>query len=163
MAGNSLDDDASQHRFYLDDGHLDRPDSASPGPSILMLGDVRESQQLCHSPTEIVPQQCTLDSDSLYQRLDPLIVDAHPHSETQHHRIGSIPETLRNAHSVQRSSSSHAHSHDNVLAPQFYDAATLPLKDRTEAVLFRHYIQKLAVCVSDKFGTVEISSMSTIR
>ncbi|KAI0109325.1 hypothetical protein F4776DRAFT_657291 [Hypoxylon sp. NC0597] len=34
-----------------------------------------------------------------------------------------------------------------ISAPSFHTVSALPLKNRTEAILFRHYIQKLAICL----------------
>ncbi|KAI3322389.1 hypothetical protein HD806DRAFT_123611 [Xylariaceae sp. AK1471] len=147
ISGNSLDHDPSQYHLNLDDRDLDGSESASIKRSVSMWDDVRGSEQLGHSSAETVPQQRTPDSDTLYSRLDPLIVDVRRRSQTEHRRIGSDPEGLPNTQPLRRSLSSHAPSHGNVLISQFSDTSALPLKNRTEAILFRHYIQKLAVCL----------------
>ncbi|KAF2966074.1 hypothetical protein GQX73_g7503 [Xylaria multiplex] len=50
-------------------------------------------------------------------------------------------------HHPQKNLGSYTIPHGNVLTPPFHGPTALPLKDRTEAVLFRHYIQKIAVCL----------------
>ncbi|KAI8950039.1 hypothetical protein F4801DRAFT_550749 [Xylaria longipes] len=147
VAGGSLDGDAAQHHFYVDDEYLDEPGPASPRASISTLGNVPGGRQLDHSPPKTVPQKRTPESDTLYSRLDPLVVGAHPRSPTKHHCNGSDPGGLQTMQPSQQRSGLHVPPHGNVLTSHFYDTAALPLKNRTEAILFRHYIQKIAVCL----------------
>ncbi|KAI8624955.1 hypothetical protein F5Y19DRAFT_278167 [Xylariaceae sp. FL1651] len=147
MAGNYLDEDTSQHHFYLEDKHLDESGSGSPGASVSMSGDIPGRQKSGHSPVTIAAQQRSPSNRSPFSRIDPSIVDTHRHPESHHHRDGLSGGTARSMQPLQRSMSSHAPSHGNVLTSNFYHSAALPLKDRTEAILFRHYIQKLAICL----------------
>ncbi|KAI0873771.1 hypothetical protein GGS24DRAFT_376748 [Hypoxylon argillaceum] len=141
MAGNSPDDEASRHDFYVDDRHLDGSESASPGIYVPTLAEVSKNKRSSHSPAEIVLQNPMRDRDPPYPRPGPLIAHDHPPLNTEHHRSN---HTMQHP---QQNLNSHTPPHGNVLTSHFYDAAVLPLKDRTEAILFRHYIQKIAVCL----------------
>ncbi|KAI1122668.1 hypothetical protein F5Y10DRAFT_286960 [Nemania abortiva] len=148
MAGNSPDDGASQHDFYVDDGYPDGSESASPGISVPTLGEALETTRSGHSPTKTISQKPALDSDTLYSRIEPSVVHAHPPPpQPGHHGNNAGTEGLHVTRPSQQNLNSHRPPHGNVLTSHFYDAPALPLKDRTEAILFRHYIQKIAVCL----------------
>ncbi|KAI1751344.1 hypothetical protein F4782DRAFT_192122 [Xylaria castorea] len=148
VAGSSLDSDAAEHHFYVDEEYcLNEPESASPRASVSTSGKVPRDGQLDYSTSKTVPQKRTPKSDTLYSRLNPVVVGAHPRSQPEHHRNGLDAEGLQTMQSSQQRSSLHVLPHGNVLTTHFYDAAALLLKDRTEAILFRHYIQKIAVCL----------------
>ncbi|GAW13068.1 hypothetical protein ANO14919_024460 [Xylariales sp. No.14919] len=147
VAGTSPDDSTSQQQFYVNDEYLDDPESGSPGTSVSVSSNVPTNRQLDHSLAKALPQKPTSDGDTLYTRPEPMVVDTRPRSRTEHHRSGSNTEGLQTMHHTQRHLSPYALPHGNVLTSHFYDTAALPLKDRTEAVLFRHYIQKIAVCL----------------
>ncbi|TGJ78606.1 hypothetical protein E0Z10_g10159 [Xylaria hypoxylon] len=147
VEGPSSDDNASRQHFDVNDWYLDDPELGSPGTSVSLSGDVPTNTQLDQPLVKTLSKKHTSDSDTLYSRSEPIVVGAHPRSRTEHHRNGLDTEGLQTIHHPQRSPGSHALSHGNVLTSHFYDTAALPLKDRTEAVLFRHYIQKIAVCL----------------
>ncbi|KAI0474337.1 hypothetical protein F4859DRAFT_87227 [Xylaria cf. heliscus] len=146
VAGSSLDSDAAQYHFYVDEEYPDEPESASPGASVSTSGNIPIDRQPDHSPSKTILQKSTPESDSLYSNLDPLVVGTHP-SQTEHHHNGSGPEGLQPMQPSQQRLSLHVLPHANVRVSHFYNTAALPLKDRTEATLFRHYIQKIAVCL----------------
>ncbi|KAI0114452.1 hypothetical protein GGR51DRAFT_577463 [Nemania sp. FL0031] len=146
MAGNSPDDDASRHDFYADDGYRDGSESASPGISVPGSGEVSRTLRSDHSPVEAVSQKSTQGSELLYST-EPPVVHAHTPSQNGRHRNNAGAEDLHVMQPPQQNPDLHRPSHGNVLTSHFYDAAALPLKDRTEAILFRHYIQKIAVCL----------------
>ncbi|KAH8167465.1 hypothetical protein CIB48_g781 [Xylaria polymorpha] len=146
VAGSSLDSDAAQHHFYVDDEYLDEPESASLRRSVSTSGNVPRDRQLDHSPSEVVLQKRMPDNIS-YSRLNALVVGGHSRSHAEHRSHGSDSEGLQTMQPSQQRLSLHVPPHRSVLTSHFYDAAALPLKDRTEAILFRHYIQKIAVCL----------------
>jgi hypothetical protein len=149
MSGSLLEYDESQHHLYADASHLDESESASTTRSVWTLDDAGGNERVRHPQAETVDQQRVPGNDTLYSRSNPLMVDARPCSQTKLHRNGSNQEDLPTTQPSQQSFSSHAPSRGNVLASHLYDTAALPLEDRTEAILFRHYIQKLAICVSN--------------
>lgn len=162
MAGNSPED-TPQPDFHVDDTHLDGPESASPRTSDPVASDVRRSRQSDQLPAETVSQQRAQGSGILYSRPESLAVNARPHPQPASHRHDSDLERLQTLQRSQQELNLHAPPHENKLTLQFYDAAALPLKDRTEAILFRHYIQKIAVCVSIPFDVGNIASIPGIR
>lgn len=159
VAGSSLDSDAAQHHFYVDDEYLDEPESASLRRSVSTSGNVPRDRQLDHSPSEVVLQKRMPDNIS-YSRLNALVVGGHSRSHAEHRSHGSDSEGLQTMQPSQQRLSLHVPPHRSVLTSHFYDAAALPLKDRTEAILFRHYIQKIAVCVSNKLAVRELASLN---
>lgn len=146
VEGNSPED-TPQPDFHVDDTYLDGSESASPRTSIPVSSNVPRSGLSDHLPSEIVSRQRARGSEIPYSRPEPLAVNARPHSQTASHRHDSDSERLQTLPPSRQDMNLHAPSHENVINLQFYDAAALPLKDRTEAVLFRHYIQKIAVCL----------------
>ncbi|KAI0189968.1 hypothetical protein EV127DRAFT_481420 [Xylaria flabelliformis] len=147
VAGSSLDSDAAEHHFYVDDEYyLDEPESASRSVSVSTSGKVPRDGQLDCSSSKTVPQK-RAKSDTLYSRLDPSMIGVHPRPQIEHRHSGSDPESVQTMPTSHQRSSLHMLPHRNVLTSHFYDTAALPLKDRTEATLFRHYIQKIAVCL----------------
>ncbi|KAI0554621.1 hypothetical protein F4679DRAFT_570498 [Xylaria curta] len=147
VAGSSLDNDATEHHFYVDDEYYpDEPKSASREASASTSGKVIRDERPDYSPPKTVPQKRT-KSDTLHSRLDPSVISIHPRSQIEHHHNGPDPESVQTMQPSQQRSSLHMQPHRNVLTSHFYDTPALPLKDRTEAILFRHYIQKIAVCL----------------
>ncbi|KAI1438433.1 hypothetical protein GGR50DRAFT_430747 [Xylaria sp. CBS 124048] len=143
MAGDSVDDNVSQQYFYIDDTFLDRPVPYSPGFAASLSGDIQRGTQLRQSPAETISEAPTPDSDSLYPGSEPRIDVVHPRSQDEHSRNSLDLRELQTMQPLPRNPSSHAPSHENPL----YGVAALPLKSRTEAILFRHYIEKIAVCL----------------
>lgn len=150
MEGTSPED-TPQPDIHADETYRDGPESASPRASTPVSSDVPRSRQSDYLPAETVPRQRAQGSDVPYSRPESLGVNARPYSQTASHRHGSDSERLQPMQAAQQDLNLQAPSHENVLTLQFPDAAALPLKDRTEAILFRHYIQKIAVCVSSPF------------
>ncbi|KAI1118511.1 hypothetical protein F5Y14DRAFT_438495 [Nemania sp. NC0429] len=146
MAGNSPED-TPQPEFHVDDTYRNGPEPVSPRNSIPLSSDVPRSPRSDHLPAEIVSRQHTQGGDILYSRPESLVVNTRPHPQTASHRHDSSPERLQTLRPSQQDLNLHASPHENASTLQFYDAAALPLKDRTEAILFRHYIQKIAVCL----------------
>ncbi|KAI1306156.1 hypothetical protein F5Y03DRAFT_142852 [Xylaria venustula] len=146
VAGASPDDHASQQHFYVDDDtYLEGPGLGSPRGSGSISGNTPENGQTGHSPSERGLHRHTSDSAALYSKLDPVVVDTRPHSQPEHNRNGSGADGLQTIQHLPRNWSSHTQYHGNVQTSHFYDEAALPLADRTDAILFRHYIQKIAI------------------
>ncbi|KAJ3577885.1 hypothetical protein NPX13_g2678 [Xylaria arbuscula] len=146
VAGASPDDHASQQHFYVDNGSPNGPDPVSPGTSGSPSGDVTKTRPPDCSPIDAgLQHKHASDDQAQYSKLGPIRVDAHFHTRIEHHRHGSDADGLQSLPPSHRSLSSHSSYHGNVQTSHFYDTAALPLKDRTEAILFRHYIQKIAI------------------
>ncbi|KAI1350705.1 hypothetical protein F5Y01DRAFT_144360 [Xylaria sp. FL0043] len=152
VAGALPDDHTSQQHFYIideerddDNGPPNGPEVASPGISVSIPGDISRSGQLGHSPTERGLHKHASD------KLEPAVADprphprSHAHAQTKHPCDGSDVEGLETMRPPHRNSGSHTPYHGNIQTSHFYDTAALPLKDRTDAILFRHYIQKIAI------------------
>ncbi|KAI0907903.1 hypothetical protein F4823DRAFT_640740 [Ustulina deusta] len=145
VAGASSDDHACQQHFSIDDGYLDGPELGSPGTPVSISGDVPRNTQPGHSSIETGPLKHPSNSDPLYSKLEIMVADTHPHSQTEYHCNGLGVDGLQTMRPPHRSLSSHTPYHGNVQISHFYDTVALPLKDRTDAILFRHYIQKIAI------------------
>lgn len=158
VAGNSLDDGESQYQFYVDDGYSDEPESASADAPVAISADTPKNRRSDRPLAKIVAHQRTLDGDALCSRSEPSLVDAHPRSHTEPNRHGLGAGVLRAMRSSQQGSTPRPPPHEDVGTAQFYNPAALPLKDRTEAVLFRHYLEKIAVCVSSQSSIGETTS-----
>ncbi len=152
VAGASSDDHACQQHFSIDDGYLDGPELGSPGTPVSISGDVPRNTQPGHSSIETGPLKHPSNSDHLYSKLEIMVADTHPHSQTEYHCNGLGVDGLQTMRPPHRSLSSHTPYHGNVQISHFYDTVALPLKDRTDAILFRHYIQKIAISVRNKSG-----------
>ncbi|KAJ2981596.1 hypothetical protein NUW58_g6651 [Xylaria curta] len=94
-----------------------------------------------HSSRDTIPQNYTEDSDTQYSGLKPLTVDLHTRPRAEHHHNRLEARGVQTMQRSQRNLRSH------VPTSHFHDSAALPLKNRTEAILFRHYIQVIAVCL----------------
>ncbi|KAI0505999.1 hypothetical protein F5B22DRAFT_625799 [Xylaria bambusicola] len=146
VAGASLDDYASQQHFYTDDGSPGEPKSGSPGTSGLLPGDILGTRRSDVPPTELghqrkhAPHHGSRDS-----KLELVRADAQLPTRFETHRNGSDTDSLQTMHPLHRSLSTHTSYDGNVQTSHFYDTPALPLKDPTDAVLFRHYIQKIAI------------------
>ncbi|KAI0802695.1 hypothetical protein GGR55DRAFT_411448 [Xylaria sp. FL0064] len=164
VAGALPDDHTSQQHFYVvdeedddDNGPPNGPEVASSGISVSIPGDISRNGQPGHSPTEKSLHKHASDVDALYSKLEPAVADprprphphphphSHAHAQTKHPCNGSDAEGLETMQPPHRNSGSHTPYHGNIQTSHFYDIAALPLKDRTSAILFRHYIQKIAI------------------
>ncbi|KAI1822147.1 hypothetical protein F4861DRAFT_532414 [Xylaria intraflava] len=143
MAGDSLDDSVSQQYLRLGDRLLNRPESHSSGISALISSDDQRSAQLDQSSTEAVSRTRSPGRGALYSTLGPLINDANSCPRNDDRQKGLDLKLLRTAPPSQQSLGSHAPSRRSVVCGM----AALPLKTRTEAILFRHYIEKIAICL----------------
>ncbi len=112
----------------------------------------QETHSRVHSSIETGPLKHPSNSDPLYSKLEIMVADTHPHSQTEYHCNGLGVDGLQTMRPPHRSLSSHTPYHGNVQISHFYDTVALPLKDRTDAILFRHYIQKIAISVRNKSG-----------
>ncbi|KAK5628751.1 hypothetical protein RRF57_004466 [Xylaria bambusicola] len=146
VAGASVDDYASQQHFYVDDGSPGEPVSDSPGTSGSLSGDVSMTRRSDGSPTELGHQRKHAPRGHSHDsKLELVRADTHLHTRFEHHRSGSDKHGLQTIQPFHRSLSTHTSYDGNVQISHFHDTPALPLKDPTDAVLFRHYIQKIAI------------------
>ncbi|KAI1283877.1 hypothetical protein F5Y07DRAFT_91047 [Xylaria sp. FL0933] len=160
VAGALPDDHVSQQHFYAvdeedddDNGPTNGPEVASPGISASIPGDIPRNGQPGHSPTERGLHKHASNVGALYSKLEPAVADprphphphSHAHAQTKHPCNGSDVEGVDTMRPLHRNSGSHTPYHGNIQTSHFYDTVALPLKDRTDAILFRHYIQKIAI------------------
>ncbi|CAJ2502961.1 Uu.00g103550.m01.CDS01 [Anthostomella pinea] len=143
LASGSPLEDVSQYQFHLgepchNDAESVLTGDAPPSPGVTI--------QHAHAAPSLRKVDTVLDSP-VNQRIRPdgntsinTSQSLEDHSETEP-AIPAGVEALRMAVSPP------VPSLGNVLPPTFHGTAALPLKSRTEAILFRHYIQKLAVCL----------------
>ncbi|KAI2640203.1 hypothetical protein GGS21DRAFT_537906 [Xylaria nigripes] len=147
MVGNSLQENVSEQYFCSDDKFPVGYASYSPEMPASMHGDIRRSSQPDHSPAEMMSQGHTPENHTLYSGMDPLIADGQLRRHNEQHQSDPDPELFRTMQSSYRSPNQHALPHGTVLSLQPSETTVLPLKNRTEAILFRHYIEKIAVCL----------------
>ncbi|OTB02769.1 hypothetical protein M426DRAFT_24377 [Hypoxylon sp. CI-4A] len=133
-------EDPIQYEFHIDETHTGVPvpssSSASPPVFASQGGHGRTGSQ----SIEVDQNQSRPKTRNSFSSQGLPITGIHPQ---ENHANSRSPEL----YDVQSSHMDSAHMplHKPVLAPSSHSA--LPLKNRTEAVLFRHYIQKLAICL----------------
>ncbi|KAI0148848.1 hypothetical protein GGR57DRAFT_230956 [Xylariaceae sp. FL1272] len=150
MTGSSLDEDAYPHHFYLEEGARDTLDSDAPGASVTTSGDSGAPQKPSHSLSAPTGERRSPGGYHPVSKIDPLLLpDRHSHSRspTQNLHNGTIAKPSGDARSAYKIMNSHPPLRANVPSSRFYDTAALPLKDRTQATLFRHYVQVMAPCL----------------
>ncbi|KAI1455557.1 hypothetical protein F4805DRAFT_265043 [Annulohypoxylon moriforme] len=152
--GSPIEDNASQYEFRVDNIDTGGPASTSSTatttsiistttlPAITSLREYTETgKQLLGS--RHFRNQLRINDLFLSENTSP--TEHYPYRENSAAR-----STTAGPYSVQSSTTGHdvrIPPLRNVITSTLQMASALPLKDRTEALLFRHYIQKLAICL----------------
>ncbi|KAI0207008.1 hypothetical protein F4808DRAFT_466880 [Astrocystis sublimbata] len=144
-SGSPLDSYAPKHHFYVEDEYREEARSPSPTDAFPTSDDILGDRKLDRSPSATVSRKRTPVQDSSLPRPDLAENDTIPRSQNDRFRHGSGPQDLRTAQPSRLRLGLHAPPHGITHSTHFDDGAALPLKYRTEAILFRHYIQKVAV------------------
>ncbi|KAI0470643.1 hypothetical protein GGR56DRAFT_138463 [Xylariaceae sp. FL0804] len=135
LTTGSPPEDVSQYQFFADEAcHDDRADSESSGrtPSAV------QTRQHRYSDT-------SLNNTPTLQDTGSLLVEPRPPSHEG--PDGMRTDSPMDVPPLGVDMSPAGPAIGNVLTSTFENTAALPLRDRTEALLFRHYIQKIAVCL----------------
>ncbi|KAI1500315.1 hypothetical protein F5X99DRAFT_241121 [Biscogniauxia marginata] len=147
-AGGPLED-VSQYQFHIDETYNERPESVTSGTTPSPSNDFRQHG---NSPSSTRDTVFTHDSPSdrsnhtahsLYPGTDSIVTQP-----LNHEGLGETKSrNLLNAPPLRIDIGSGIVTPASALNSTFYNSTALPLKSRTEALLFRHYIQKLAICL----------------
>ncbi|KAI1494194.1 hypothetical protein F5X96DRAFT_618617 [Biscogniauxia mediterranea] len=131
-------EDVSQYQFHIDDTYNEKPESVTSATTPSSSSDFRHHK---NSPSSTRETVFTHDSPSNHSN----------------HTVHSLyPDTAVSQPTSPLNSQANSMPIDVGLGliasrgafnPTFYSSTALPLKSRTEAILFRHYIQKLAICL----------------
>ncbi|KAI1098764.1 hypothetical protein F4804DRAFT_346072 [Jackrogersella minutella] len=136
-------EDISSYEFHIDETDTGEPEPTSSSTTPPIIAIARDYKEARKQPVEVSPVRNQLrPNDSLPNERTPE-TELHPYRG--HSGIGST--TRYDVRSLQAGNDVRIPPIRNILAPNFHTTSTLPLKNRTEAVLFRHYIQKLAICL----------------
>ncbi|KAI1641751.1 uncharacterized protein F4817DRAFT_38695 [Daldinia loculata] len=138
----SPSEDISPYEFHTGESHNWQQESTASSVTPPAIPNSTEYNRADGQPVDVVQAQNTPRNNGGFPANDTSAAELHSH--------GHIPGS-KSASSYDLSSSDIENTrvpHDRgILTPNFHNASSLPLKDRTEALLFRHYIQKLAICL----------------
>lgn len=135
-------EEAIQYGFHIDENHggnLQRTSrSITPPVAADSTKRIPESQ-----PGSIVQVQNSLGHNGLFTSEGSLAIDSQSGRDFLEPKASS-PSNVR---SMQVGNNTRIPPIRDILTPNFQAISALPLKSRTEALLFRHYIQRLAICL----------------
>ncbi|KAI1814410.1 hypothetical protein GGS20DRAFT_548495 [Poronia punctata] len=147
LVHGGLEDPTTSHS-RLDPRRTGRPGSSLGDNEVHLSNEILSVAQLCSSVAETSWQQPTQNGSPRHPiptcraqglSTSPLVQPERP--------IGPGLNEFEHAQPVARISGSHAPSYANVPTSRIDEREAMPLKSRTEAALFRHYIQHIAVCL----------------
>ncbi|KAI8964300.1 hypothetical protein F5Y11DRAFT_101981 [Daldinia sp. FL1419] len=142
VAIGSSQEDISRYEFRTDEDHNWTQESASSSvtpPGIpLSTGHSREGGQ----PIDVLPVQNLSRNNDGFPAESISTAELH----TRRHILGSKSTSSYDLPS-ENIENTRVPLGGGIVTSSFRAASSLPLKDRTEALLFRHYIQKLAICL----------------
>ncbi|KAI5860836.1 hypothetical protein GGS23DRAFT_212361 [Durotheca rogersii] len=127
-------------RAHMEDSGAVSPDTISPTPS-----RSRQDKGARHQPVDVV----RAGHRHSPRRYDLLPCEISPVTEGHSRRYHLEAEAVRAAHTRSPDSTDHTLMpiSGDIPGSEIQNGPVLPLKNRTEALLFRHYIQKLAICL----------------
>ncbi|KAI0108066.1 hypothetical protein F4814DRAFT_43870 [Daldinia grandis] len=138
----SPSEDISPYEFHIGESHNWQQESTASSVTPPSIPNLTEYNRAGGQPVDVVQAHNTLRNNEGFRANDTSIAELHPHR----HIPGSKSATSYDLSSSDIENTRVPHG-GNILTPNFRNASSLPLKDRTEALLFRHYIQKLAICL----------------
>ncbi|KAH9885184.1 hypothetical protein F4778DRAFT_787361 [Xylariomycetidae sp. FL2044] len=129
LTSGSPCDDISEYQFHIDETYNDSNESTTLETTPPVTYD---------SPHRTNSTQDSPGNYAIFSSAESMSTEPQSHEPVDDPKSAS-PFTLDSLHI--------ANSPGNVFTSSFGSFAALPLRNRTEAILFRHYIQKLAVCL----------------
>ncbi|KAI1336497.1 hypothetical protein F5Y15DRAFT_418805 [Xylariaceae sp. FL0016] len=150
-------DEASSYQFHFDESCQDERESVSSGRTPSSTSEFRRHRNSDTSLSDTdtfhgspVHQRIFPDTDPLRNKpspVEPSHTQSQPHKQPHAPYDGLESGSPMSVDPVSMNLNPHTPPLGNVMTSAFCDTAALPLKSRTEALLFRQYIQKLAVCL----------------
>ncbi|KAI1331706.1 hypothetical protein F5Y16DRAFT_241696 [Xylariaceae sp. FL0255] len=160
MCGDSPEEDTAQYHFYGQEDHDDASESDSSAAASEPATAREDGNSLRHNSTVALlsarrpapTRRWSAKEEPMTSRIDPVILPHHAHSHSPTHHDQNVTssihrDTLPPLRNGGGGDSQAPAVGGNTFTSSFANAAALPLKDRTQAILFRHYAQVLAPCL----------------
>ncbi|KAI0891616.1 hypothetical protein F4806DRAFT_500796 [Annulohypoxylon nitens] len=141
--GSPIEDNTSQYEFRVD--NTDTRGSESTSTTTTMTTTTTTTLPAITSLREYAEIGKPPRADALFFSENASPTGHHPYKESSGAR--STAAELYNTQSFSTGHDIRIPPLRNVITSALQTASALPLKNRTEALLFRHYIQKLAICL----------------
>ncbi|KAI0018662.1 hypothetical protein F4780DRAFT_508422 [Xylariomycetidae sp. FL0641] len=154
LTSGSPPEDTAQYQAQIEESFPEAPESVASAasantPSASTSSDIRTHRDSFNSVSDAYSVRDSPGSQNIFPTPTSLRHEPFSH-ESQDGAKSASPINMR---SLQLDANPDLHPPPEPLVPgnvatsSFYDVAALPLKNRTEAMLYRHYIEKLATCL----------------
>ncbi|KAI2468008.1 hypothetical protein F4781DRAFT_286537 [Annulohypoxylon bovei var. microspora] len=144
--GSPIEENTSHYEFRIDDTNIRDPEPTSSTTTTLpAITSLREYTETGKRPIEGRQHHNQPRANDLFLNENTSPTEHHPYREYPGARSAA-----NRPYDVQPSPAGRdvrIPPLKTIITPNLQTASTLPLKNRTEATLFRHYIQKLAICL----------------
>ncbi|KAI1770643.1 hypothetical protein F4818DRAFT_255674 [Hypoxylon cercidicola] len=140
LSNGSATEDTSQYEVQVDETHASDQGSSSSSVTTPASGHPRRHNDVRDRPPAIVQSQHLPRDHDAFENERISATEVH---------VRRDPSGVKSTgpYDMRARSSPYIPPPRNHVTENFPTVPNLPLKSRTEAVLFRHYIQKLAICL----------------
>ncbi|KAI1806113.1 hypothetical protein F4811DRAFT_189714 [Daldinia bambusicola] len=138
----NLQEDSSQYDFHTGESHNWQQESISSSVTPPVIPSSTEYSKVGGQPVDDVQPQNISKDNGRFQNGCASVPVLH----TQRH-IPGPKSTSSYVLPPVHTEGTRIPLDERLITPNFHNGPSLPLKGRTEALLFRHYIQKLAICL----------------
>ncbi|KAL7623548.1 hypothetical protein AAE478_007231 [Parahypoxylon ruwenzoriense] len=142
FAGSPIDINPP-YEFHVGRIHIEEPGSVSSETISLPFTNPRQDKGGRNQSAEFVQTENSVRQYGLFSNEASSATKLHSYRDPSEVKSAGTYDTQ----SLETRSSTRMPVPGVAAALTFHDGPALPLKNRTEALLFRHYIQKLAICL----------------